>query len=137
MLEKKQDANFDKEKIDSKELSKYEKKYSDKGFLEKIKKYGKVIGLEAIYKALQLWYVMQKPEVPSSTKAIILGALGYLISPLDFIPDITPIIGYTDDIAAIAYALLQAQGYIDEIVKDQAKGKIDDIFGAGASDTLN
>lgn len=136
MTEEKNNNSFDKEKIDQQELAKYEKKYSDKGFLAKIKKYGKVIGLEAIYKAIQLWYVMQKPEVPSTTKAIILGALGYLISPFDFIPDLTPFIGYTDDIAAIAYALLQAQGYIDEDLKNQAKGKIDEIFGSGTSDSL-
>ena len=79
---------------------------------------------------------MQKPDVPSSTKVIIMGALGYLISPLDFIPDLTPIIGYSDDIVAIAYALLQVQGYIDEDLKNQAKAKIDVIFGQGTSDNL-
>ncbi|MCQ2373298.1 MAG: DUF1232 domain-containing protein [Phascolarctobacterium sp.] len=133
---KEKNTNDVKEKIDDKELAKYEIKYSDAGFLKKIQKYGKVIGLEAIYKALQLWYVMQKPDVPSSTKVIIMGALGYLISPLDFIPDLTPIIGYSDDIVAIAYALLQVQGYIDEDLKNQAKAKIDVIFGQGTSDNL-
>lgn len=133
---KEKNTNDVKEKIDDKELAKYENKYSDAGFLKKIQKYGKVIGLEAIYKALQLWYVMQKPDVPSSTKVIIMGALGYLISPLDFIPDLTPIIGYSDDIVAIAYALLQVQGYIDEDLKNQAKAKIDVIFGQGTSDNL-
>lgn len=125
-----------KEKINDKELAKYQNKYSDASFLKKIKKYGKAIGLEAIYKALQLWYVMQRPDVPSSTKVIIMGALGYLISPLDFIPDLTPIIGYSDDLVAIAYALLQVQGYIDEALKSQAKAKIDAIFGQGTSDNL-
>lgn len=127
---------FNKNKITSTELTKYETKYSQEGFLKKIKKYGKVIGLEAIYKALQLWYVMQRPDVPTSTKAIIMGALGYLISPLDFIPDLTPILGYSDDIVAITYALLQVQGYIDDDLKATAKAKIDTIFGPGSSDTL-
>ena len=130
-------AEFDKSKINNEELTKYEKKYSEKGFLTKVQKYGKSIGLEAIYKALQLWYVMQKPEVPSSTKVIIMGALGYLISPIDFIPDLVPVLGYTDDIVAITYALLQVHGYIDAVVKDQAKGRLDSIFGAHTSDQLD
>lgn len=130
------DKSFDKEKITNTELTKYETKYSQNGFLKKIKKYGKVIGLGAIYKALQLWYVMQRPDVPATTKAIIMGALGYLISPLDFIPDLTPILGYSDDIVAITYALLQVQGYIDDDLKAMAKAKIDVIFGEGTSDSL-
>lgn len=137
MFEKKEKQDMEiKEKINAAELQKYQKDYSDSGFLKKIKKYGKAIGLEAIYKALQLWYVMQRPDVPSSTKVVIMGALGYLISPLDFIPDLTPIIGYSDDFIAIAYALLQVQGYIDDDLKNQAKGKIDAIFGEGTSDQL-
>lgn len=130
------EKGFSQDKITSAELIKYENKYSQAGFMKKIKKYGKVIGLGAIYKALQLWYVMQKPEVPASTKVIIMGALGYLISPLDFIPDLTPILGYSDDIVAITYALIQVHGYIDDDLKALAKAKIDTIFGAGTSASL-
>lgn len=134
--EKDLQKSFDEEKINNAELTKYEKKYSQDGFLNKIKKYGKVIGLGAIYKALQLWYVMQKPDVPATTKAVIMGALGYLVAPLDFIPDLTPILGYSDDIVAITYALLQVQGYIDDDLKNQAKAKIEAIFGEGSSANL-
>ena len=130
------EKSFSQDKINNAELIKYENKYSQAGFMKKIKKYGKVIGLGVIYKALQLWYVMQKPEVPASTKVIIMGALGYLISPLDFIPDLTPILGYSDDIVAITYALIQVHGYIDDDLKALAKAKIDTIFGAGTSASL-
>ena len=50
-----------------------------------------------------------------------MGALGYLISPLDFIPDLTPVFGYSDDIVAITFALVKVQGYIDDEVKAKAK----------------
>jgi uncharacterized membrane protein YkvA (DUF1232 family) len=70
-------------------------------------------------------------------KAGIYGALGYLISPFDFIPDFTPIAGYTDDAAAIGIALLLAQMYINDEIKAQAKGKIKDIFGAKALEKLD
>ena len=86
---------------------------------------------------MQLYYVAQSPKCPMKVKAGIYGALGYLISPFDFIPDITPIVGYTDDAAAIGIALLLAQMYINDEIKAQAKGKIKDIFGAKALEKLD
>jgi uncharacterized membrane protein YkvA (DUF1232 family) len=79
---------------------------------------------------------MEKPDLPTDVKIKIYAALGYLISPIDIIADIIPVIGYTDDAAAIALAISVAHAYIDEDVKSKAKAKIDDIFGAGASDEL-
>lgn len=120
--------DFSKDKITSKELQKYEGKYSEAGLLNKIKKYGKVIGLELLFKVVQLWYVLQKPDVPAGTKALIMGALGYLIAPLDFIPDLTPMLGYSDDLVAITFALIKVQGYIDEDVNIKARRLLGKIF---------
>ena len=106
----------------------YEKEYSESGLKDKIAKYGKVIGAEILYKALQLWYVLQKDDVPAGTKAAIMGALGYLISPLDFIPDLTPVLGYSDDLVAITFAMLKIQGYVDEDVKMKAKNMLSKVF---------
>ena len=64
-------------------------------------------------------------------KAGIFGALGYLISPIDFIPDLLPVVGYTDDAAAIAAAIALANIYIDDDVKWKAKQKIADLLGDG------
>ena len=85
MAENKQtEPKFDKSQITEKELQKYEQHYNDSSFLDKVTKYGKLIGITALYKAVQLWFVLQKPDVPARTKAVIMGALGYLIAPLDF-----------------------------------------------------
>ena len=100
-------------------------------FFDKILKYAKVIGVNLIYKALQLYYVLQKPDVPAADKGIIIAALGYLISPLDFIPDPIPVAGYTDDALALALAIAKVSMYIDEEVNRLAKQKLDDIFGTG------
>lgn len=43
--------------------------------------------------------------------AIIIGALGYFILPLDFIPDAIPVLGFSDDLAA----LVAAYGYVKGI----------------------
>ena len=130
MAENKQtEPKFDKSQITEKELQKYEQNYSDSSFLDKVTKYGKLIGITALYKAVQLWFVLQKPDVPAGTKAVIMGALGYLIAPLDFLPDLLPVLGYTDDMVAITFALIKVQGYIDEEVERKSKKLLTKIFG--------
>ncbi|MBR1486399.1 MAG: DUF1232 domain-containing protein [Synergistaceae bacterium] len=115
---------------------KYSKDFSENGFWDKIKTTLKSAGLELIYKALQLYYAMQNPNCPMAIKAGIIAALGYFISPIDIIPDFIPFVGFTDDLAAIAAAIAMTGMYIDERVKRKAKEKIDEIFGAGTSKTL-
>ena len=119
------------------EVENYTEKYSEEDFWIKIKNNVTNIGISLIYKALQLYYVTQSPKCPMKVKAGIYGALGYLISPFDFIPDFTPIAGYTDDAAAIGVALILAQMYIDDNIRAQAKGKIKDIFGVKALEKLD
>lgn len=138
MTDKKQDEkSFDSSKINTQELQKYKQDYSEYSFKEKLRKYAKIIGIGAVYKVLQLWYVLQKPDVPLKQKALITGAIGYLIAPLDFIPDLTPVLGYSDDFVAITYALLQVQGYVDAEVKEKSKHFIEDIFGTDAASELD
>ena len=137
MAENKQtEPKFDKSQITEKELQKYEQHYNDSSFLDKVTKYGKLIGITALYKAVQLWFVLQKPDVPAGTKAVIMGALGYLIAPLDFLPDLLPVLGYTDDMVAITFALIKVQGYIDEEVERKSKKLLTKIFGEDAVSNL-
>ena len=74
--------------------------------------------------------------MPSGTKAIIMGALGYLIATLDFLPDLMPVLGYTDDLVAITFALIKVQGYIDEEVERKSKNLLAKIFGEEAVSKL-
>ena len=138
MAEDKQqtEPKFDESQITEKELQKYEQHYNDSSFLDKVTKYSKLIGINALYKAVQLWFVMQKPDVPAATKAVIMGALGYLIAPLDFLPDLMPVLGYTDDFVAITFALIKVQGYIDEEVERKSKNLLAKIFGEEAVSKL-
>ena len=115
----------------------YSEHYSDDDFWDKIKGVLKSAGLVLIYKALQLYYVMKKPECPMHIKAAIVAALGYFILPIDLIPDVIPVVGYSDDLAAVVAALAMAQIYVDEDVEKKARNAIDSIFGAGTSDELD
>jgi uncharacterized membrane protein YkvA (DUF1232 family) len=51
--------------------------------------------------------LLREPRVPLLFKMIPLFAAGYVISPLDFIPDVLPIIGQLDDLG-IVYVALEA-----------------------------
>jgi uncharacterized membrane protein YkvA (DUF1232 family) len=118
------------------DVEKYTDEYSEEGLWDKIRDNVASIGIALIYKALQLYYVAQSPNCPVKVKAGIYGALGYLISPFDFIPDFMPAVGYTDDAAAIGVALILAQMYINDDIKMKAEGKIKDIFGVKALEKL-
>ena len=113
----------------SEENSVYTKEYSENGFWDKTKKFAKAAGSEVIGKALQLYYAMQAPATPAWAKAVIIGALGYFISPLDAIPDITPIIGYVDDLGVLTAAVATVGTYITDDIKLKAKGKLIEWFG--------
>ncbi len=131
------EKDFDQDKINEKALLTYQDKFSKDNLLLKLQHYGRDIGLTVLYNVLQLWYVLQKPEVPAKNKAVIMGALGYLITPLDFIPDLTPILGYNDDAAAILFALYMVRQYVDDEVKAQAKARLVKIFSEDAVKNLD
>ena len=119
--------------------SKYERyagAYSQSQFLAKVLKHARSIGASLLYKALQLFYVAQKPEVPKKVKATIYGALGYFILPFDVIPDMIVGVGYGDDATALLVALGIAHMYIDEEVREQAKRKLAGILGEDAVNGL-
>lgn len=44
----------------------------------------------------------ENPETPAHLKVLIGGAIGYIILPIDLIPDFTPVLGYSDDLASAA-----------------------------------
>lgn len=125
-----------KDKVNETSIQVYKKDYSEESLFTKLLKYAKVIGVNLVYKALQLYFVLQKPELSAADKAIVFAALGYLISPLDFLPDPTPGVGYTDDALAVALAFAKVFMYIDDEVRTLAKQKLDDIFGKGTSEKL-
>src|SRR5262245_55219892 len=49
--------------------------------------------------------LMREPRVPLFARAIPLLAVGYVMSPLDFVPDVLPFLGQLDDLGIILLAL--------------------------------
>lgn len=112
--------------------SKYEKYFSTDGFWSKLRKGTKKAGTKVIYTGLLLFYAVESPKTPLRAKVQIYGALGYLILPLDLVPDLLPIIGYVDDLSALGFALAAVSKSIDADVKLKAKNKLRDFLGDSA-----
>jgi uncharacterized membrane protein YkvA (DUF1232 family) len=93
---------------------------SDAVFWSKAKGAFERAGREVLEKALWLYFVLQKPDVPAWAKATIVGALVYFVAPLDAIPDLLPGVGYVDDAGALAAAVVAVAMHIDAGVKAKA-----------------
>jgi uncharacterized membrane protein YkvA (DUF1232 family) len=106
----------------------YANKFSQSEFVEKISRIAKRAGSKLVYAALILYYTLQSDRISKTDKAIIIGALGYMISPLDVIPDAIPIAGLTDDFAVLIYVLKKVWTDIDPSIIEQAKEKLSKWF---------
>lgn len=106
----------------------YAKDYNEQGFIDKCKKYGKKIGEESLEKVLYLYYALDSPKCDAVHKTTIYGALTYLVSPIDAIPDFTPVLGYTDDMALITGALVAVATCIDKNVRAKAEKRSKEFF---------
>ena len=106
----------------------YKDKFSANGFVEKISRIAKRAGAKLVYVALVLYYTLQSDKVSVKDKAVIIGALGYLISPLDLIPDAFPVAGLTDDLTVLLYVVKKVWGDVSDDVKDKAKSKLSQWF---------
>lgn len=113
------------------EDSKYQKHFSEDGFWTKLKKHAVNAGIKVVYSGLVLYYALQSPNTSARDKAIIYGALGYLILPIDIIPDFVPG-GFADDLGVLLFATARVGMSIDGEVKQKAKDKLVDFFGEGA-----
>ncbi len=106
----------------------YSGKFSAADFTEKIAKIAKRAGAKLVYAALILYYTLQSGKVSKTDKAIIIGALGYMISPLDVIPDAIPIAGLTDDLAVLVFVLRKVWVNVEPEVKAKAEERLKKWF---------
>lgn len=58
-------------------------------------------------------------KVPVGTIAAIVGTLLYVLSPIDFIPDFIPVVGYLDDAAMLALCLNFTRFDVEEYKKNK------------------
>lgn len=76
----------------------------------------------------KLLSALDNPATPTHMKALIIGAIGYILLPLDLIPDITPGIGYADDLASVA-GVVAAIGIYSDFSLEKLDAYIDQLEG--------
>lgn len=58
-------------------------------------------------------------KVPTKTLIKILAVLAYFVSPFDFVPDVLPLIGFTDDLALVLWVVKSVKSELDEFAKER------------------
>lgn len=105
-----------------------------RSFLDWLTRRAKKAGRAVAERGLVLWYTLRDPETPKPARAVLLGALAYLADPVDAIPDLTPLVGYTDDMALMGIALLIVVDAVKPEHHERARARADRIFGGEAAD---
>ncbi len=103
--------------------------YSDDGLWDKLKNVARKAGIKVVWLVLVLYYTSTASTTPMSKKSIIYGTLGYFILPIDLIPDVVPVVGYSDDLTALVACVTAVASCITPEVKRQAEHKLHDWFG--------
>ncbi len=62
------------------------------------------------------WRLVREPRVPAATKAVPVLAILYLLSPIDVLPDVFPIVGQLDDLGILVIALKAFVGLAPSVV---------------------
>jgi len=110
------------------DYEKFGSHYSADGLWRKLSGIPASVGRGVAMQALLLYALLTDVEVPLWAKALIVGVLGYLILPVDAIPDAIPVIGYTDDAAAMALVLQQLREYVTPAVRVRAESLLPERF---------
>jgi uncharacterized membrane protein YkvA (DUF1232 family) len=106
----------------------YSKHYSEESFWKKIQRAALKAGREVVEKALTLYFCLQDPDTPAKAKAVIASALGYLIFPMDAIPDVIFGLGFSDDLAVLVAALAMVATHIKPVHVNKAREKMTQWF---------
>src|SRR5438132_3575952 len=69
---------------------------------------------------LAAYYCAFDRATPMHVKAALFGALAYFVLPFDFMPDILPFLGFTDDAAVLLTAVRMVAGHLRPEHRDAA-----------------
>ena len=119
------------------EFMNYANKFSKREFVEKIARIAKSAGAKLVYAALILYYTLQSDKVSATNKAMIIGALGYLISPLDVVPDAIPIAGLADDLGVLVFVLKKVWTDVDPDIQVKARQRLSKWFDEDEIEEIN
>ena len=98
---------------------------------DKLKTYALRAGRVATKPILTFYYVMQDSENTTLEKALIYGAIAYVVIPADFLPrKVLGLLGILDDAAVIAYVYKKISNKITAEITNLVENTLDHWFGA-------
>ena len=80
---------------------------------------------------LSAYYCAFDKETPRHVQAALAGALAYFVLPFDFIPDMMPVLGFTDDAAVLATAIRLVATHITLDHRDAARAALKRVIDGG------
>ena len=105
------------------------KKVSISKVMDTLTRHFLVIGQQTAYAVLLMVNSFLKRGTPLWAKRIIVGTLGYFLAPVDAIPDLTPVIGFTDDLGVLSFGLVTIASYINDDVRIKSRQQVKRMFG--------
>jgi uncharacterized membrane protein YkvA (DUF1232 family) len=79
---------------------------------------------------LAAYYCAFDRATPLQVKATLVGAIAYFVLPIDAIPDVLPVLGFTDDAAVLATAVKLVAGHILPVHHAAAREKLDSLVNS-------
>ena len=73
---------------------------------------------------LAAYYCAFDKETPRHVQAALMGAIAYFILPFDFVPDMMPLLGFTDDAAVLATAIRLVANHITDDHRKAARAAL-------------
>lgn len=73
---------------------------------------------------LAAYYCAFDKETPRHVQVALMGAIAYFILPFDFIPDMMPVLGFTDDAAVLATAIRLVASHITDDHREAARAAL-------------
>jgi uncharacterized membrane protein YkvA (DUF1232 family) len=77
--------------------------------------------------ALAAWFCARDPATPTRVRLVLLSALAYFVLPIDAIPDLVPLLGFSDDAAVIGTAIATVASALKPEHRDRARSVLDGL----------
>lgn len=98
----------------------------ERGFWDTLRRYTRRIPF--LDEVVAGYYCARDPATPMHVKAVLFGALAYLVLPFDAVPDLFALIGFTDDAAVIYAAIRTVRPHIGDQHRAAAREALDRLL---------
>jgi uncharacterized membrane protein YkvA (DUF1232 family) len=122
-------ASWDRIEPDVGRQAKRDEAIVRRGFWSKVRRVA--AGLPFAEDLLAAYYCAFDLDTPLHVRAALLAALAYFVVPLDFVPDMMPMLGFTDDAAVLATAIRLVAAHMRPAHRDAARAAIERVQRGG------